>query len=68
MVVDNDLMSLGAGISTSEANNIIVANNRVLNTINGIYIQSYDGGVYRDNVTIRVLTPYTGGMDAGNNK
>ena len=45
----------------------VVINNRITEAEHGIHAGLPDWGKYRDNVTIKVTVPYTGGIDIGNN-
>ncbi|MHC4687904.1 MAG: NosD domain-containing protein [Planctomycetota bacterium] len=48
------------------SSNVMVVNNRIATADSGVF---YDGstGENRDNITVGVATPYTGGTDIGNN-
>jgi len=73
-VIDNDVItvtkvgSTGAawGISIGSSNGALVENNRITVAERGIEFSS-STGKYRNNLTSSVITPYTGGTDAGNN-
>ena len=45
----------------------LIVNNRLQRLEYGIYIYNNGTAKYRDNLTIGVAIPFTGGMDAGNN-
>jgi Right handed beta helix region len=46
---------------------MVVVNNRITEANFGIYSGGLNWGKYRDNVTINVAVPYTGGTNIGNN-
>lgn len=48
-------------------NEVVAVNNRITEADYGIYRTNPDWGDYRDNVTVKVGVPYTGGTDIGNN-
>jgi hypothetical protein len=54
-------------IFLSGGGNAAVVNNRITEANFGIYSGGLNWGKYRDNITVNVVTPYTGGTDIGNN-
>ena len=54
-------------IFLSGGGNIAVFKNRISEADFGIYSGGLNWGKYRENLTVNVTTPYTGGIDAGNN-
>jgi len=54
-------------IFLSGGGNAAVIKNRMSEAEFGIYSGGLNWGKYRDNITVNVTTPYTGGIDAGNN-
>jgi Right handed beta helix region len=54
-------------IFLSGGGNAAVVNNRITEANFGIYSGGLNWGKYRDNITVNVATPYTGGTDIGNN-
>ena len=76
-IIDNDVTYTVAntahsgGITTaiflSGDVNMVVTNNRISQADFGIYSGLPNWGKYRDNITVNVGTPYTGGTDVGNN-
>jgi hypothetical protein len=54
-------------IFLSGGGNAAVVKNRISEADFGIYSGGLNWGKYRDNITVNVTTPYTGGTDAGNN-
>jgi len=54
------------GMYINNSNDVLVASNRITSALNGIY---YGGstGKYMDNLTSGIITPFTGGTDAGGN-
>ena len=51
----------------SQSVTALVVNNRINNTQFGIFGTAINWGIYRDNITLSVNVPYTGGTDIGNN-
>ena len=75
-IIDNDvsytvphIKQPGAthGISLAGGRDFIIVNNRISEAPFGIYGGNINWGIYRDNITVNVATPYTGGTDIGNN-
>jgi hypothetical protein len=76
-IVDNDVTHThvntahSGGVTTaiflSGGGNAIVVNNRINQANFGIYSGGTNWGKYRDNITVNVTTPYTGGTNIGNN-
>jgi len=70
-VLDNDVLTVtgsggvGNGIGIGGPNTLI-AGNRITSTDSGLVV-GFSSGKYRDNLTVGVGTPYSGGTDAGNN-
>ena len=54
-------------IFLSGGGNAAVVKNRISEADFGIYSGGLNWGKYRENITVNVTTPYTGGIDAGNN-
>ncbi|MGH7828802.1 MAG: right-handed parallel beta-helix repeat-containing protein [Candidatus Binatia bacterium] len=75
-IVDNDVThthvntAYSGGVTTAiflaGGLNMVVANNRITEADFGIY-GGINWGKYRDNVTVNVAVPYSGGTDVGNN-
>jgi nitrous oxidase accessory protein NosD len=61
-----DVSGISYGIRIFGSSNVMVVNNRIATTDNGV-AYTVSTGEYRDNVTSGVATPYTGGTNAGNN-
>jgi hypothetical protein len=55
------------GVSFSGGPGNLAAGNRITDADYGVVYQGGATGKYRDNITLGVTTPYTGGSDAGNN-
>jgi hypothetical protein len=76
-VVDNDVTythvntAYSGGVTTaiflSGGSNMVAVNNRITEANFGIYSGGLNWGKYRDNITVNVSTPYTGGTSIGNN-
>lgn len=76
-LIDNDVTHThvntahSGGVSTaifiSGGGNAAAINNRISEAHFGIYSGGLNWGKYRDNITVNVGTPYTGGTDIGNN-
>ena len=76
-VIDNDVTymhvntafpgGVTTGIFLSGGSNMVVVNNRISEANFGIYSGGLNWGKYRDNITVNVGTPYTGGTSIGNN-
>jgi hypothetical protein len=76
-VIDNDVTHTHAntaqrgGVTTAiflaGGLDMVVVNNRITEANFGIYSGGLNWGKYRDNVTINVGVPYTGGTNIGNN-
>ena len=76
-LIDNDVTHThvntahSGGVTTaiflSGGGDAAVVSNRISEADFGIYSGGLNWGKYRDNVTVNVTTPFTGGTDAGNN-
>ena len=75
-VLDNDVTGF-PGTPSSRVTGIlfiggggVAVNNRLVSVARGIEFGGFvpSNGTYRDNLTFDVATPYTGGIDAGNNR
>jgi hypothetical protein len=55
------------GVYIGGGNDNFAVNNRISEVDSGICVGSGGGGKYRDTLTSTVITPYTGGSNAGNN-
>lgn len=55
------------GIHLGGGGEAVAVNNRITEATYGLYGGLPDWGKYRDNVTVKVDFPYTGGADIGNN-
>jgi len=58
--------SAGTGIAVLSGVDVLVVGNTIAGAARGV--EFLGGGKYRDNVTTGVAVPYTGGLDAGNNR
>lgn len=76
-VIDNDVThthvntAYSGGVTTaiylSGGSDMVVVNNRMTEADFGIYSGGLNWGKYRDNITVNVGVPYTGGTNIGNN-
>jgi hypothetical protein len=71
-VINNDIMTAPSGGITFTGNpdigeDNLAVNNRISEASSGISYLFGATGKYRDNLTTSVVTPYSGGTDAGNN-
>jgi hypothetical protein len=64
--IPNEASAKATGIFLTALGGLVV-NNRIVSVERGIEFFGAAGGKYRDNLTFDVVTPYTGGTDAGNN-
>jgi len=76
-IVDNDFYgstsssgSFGYNGIDIKGRNAMVVNNRFCRFVTGIWFEGLTKatGIYRDNISSNVATPYSGGTDAGNNQ
>jgi hypothetical protein len=66
--VSNSIASPSRGIEVLGSSDSLVSNNRLLKLDLGLFFDSPTGGKYKNNLSSGVTTPYTGGIDAGNNQ
>ncbi len=72
-VLNNDIITVysgaagSVGILVNHGTNVFIVGNRVNGAVGGVSFASPSTGKYRDNLTVNVATPYTGGTDAGSN-
>lgn len=55
------------GIAVFGASTVLINDNEIMNTRYGIFYTSTATGKYKNNTTLGVTTPYTGGTSTGNN-
>jgi hypothetical protein len=73
--LDNDVQNVtqngspSYGVWISGGTNALVAGNRIVDAVYGVYFSAGGSGKYRDNLTLAIQNAaYTGGTNAGNNQ
>lgn len=67
-VLENTIHDAGVGVYLTSVDQALVIGNRLSYGRYGVwFVGSGSAGKYRDNLTVGIQTPYTGGTDAGNN-
>jgi len=63
----NFIPNASYGVKATSGDDVLVIGNRISGTAFGVFYDTATGK-YRDNLATGVITPYTGGTDAGNNQ